>query len=157
MPRRSFALLLAALGSLAGVARAEPPSLAPPDAAHVAADTVVVGASRFAGARGRALLLRRPGLAPDAALLGVTAPAARAALFPRPVPREASRLRTTLLGADRGAYAGLAAGFLGEWLGVWDERTALAIMGAGAAAGALWGGTLGYEDPGLRIRVRSDP
>jgi hypothetical protein len=78
------------------------------------------------------------------------------ALPSRPRLVEATRYESTILWADRGAFAGLAAGFLGEWLGLFDEEAALAVIGAGAAIGALWGGTAGYDDPGFRIRVRAD-
>jgi hypothetical protein len=63
-----------------------------------------------------------------------------------------SRFACTMYGADRGAYLALGLGYLGSLSGVWDDRTALVLMGAGAALGAIWGGTAGADDPAFRIR-----
>lgn len=153
MLRWTLALFIVLSGAPAG--GADP--AAPDSVSAAGGDTLVVSVSSSLGPGSTLFLLRRPALTPDRMLLSFIAPApTRVPLTPRPVLFEASRYQTTILGADKGAYMGLAAGFLGEWLGVWDERTALAIMGAGAAAGGLWGGTAGYHDPGLRIRVKSE-
>ena len=69
-----------------------------------------------------------------------------------------SRFACTAYGADRGANAGLFLGGLGNLTGLWDEKTAFYLMGAGAALGALWGGSAGAEDPAFRVRVEfEDP
>ncbi len=71
---------------------------------------------------------------------------------PRPRVIRLSRFSCVARGADRGAFGGLSVGTVGNWLGLWDEKTAWAIMGAGAAAGAIWGGTAGAADDGFRLR-----
>lgn len=66
---------------------------------------------------------------------------------------QGNRFESGLVWADRGAFAGAALGFLGAQTAVTSERTALLLMGVGAALGALWGGLQPAEDRGLRIRV----
>jgi hypothetical protein len=58
-----------------------------------------------------------------------------------------------ILGAGR--FAGGAATLSGLGLvgGLWGQKTAGAIMGAGAILGALWGGTWGSESSSIRIGV----
>jgi hypothetical protein len=67
-----------------------------------------------------------------------------------------SRFATTAYGADRGANAGLFLGGIGNLIGAWDEKTAFYLMGAGAALGAIWGGTAGADDPAFNVRVTAD-
>lgn len=63
-------------------------------------------------------------------------------------------LEKTLYGADKGAYTGLALGTLGSWLGLWEEETAWALMGAGAAMGSVFGGL--SENAGISIGLGRD-
>jgi len=70
---------------------------------------------------------------------------------------ELNRFQTSVVGADRGAYLGLATGCVGSvLLGLWDEKTAMQMAAAGAALGALWGGTLGNDQLHMQVRVRDD-
>jgi hypothetical protein len=73
-------------------------------------------------------------------------------LGPRTV--ELSPLGRVAYGADKGAYLGLFAGYLGTLAGAWDEATALRMMAAGAALGAIYAGTLGPSH--VHIQVRPD-
>ncbi len=78
----------------------------------------------------------------------------------RPRLYERPRAIRALYGADRVAGTAAAVGGLGMVGGLWGEKTAGYLMGAGAVLGALWGGTLGADNPGLRIGVapeRFDP
>lgn len=75
----------------------------------------------------------------------------------RPTPLTASlqlsRFETAWVGAGRGAYAGMALGFVGTQSAMWTQRTSWALMGIGAALGALWGSTLGNDNPSVQMRV----
>lgn len=75
----------------------------------------------------------------------------------RPRTYERTRFARVILGADRLAGSAAALGGLGLVGGLWGERTAGYLMGAGAVLGALWGGTIGADDPGLRIGVQTEP
>lgn len=98
-----------------------------------APDTVLIEAGPDPGATGRLSLLLRPGRqAPDSTGL----------LVPRlpgldREPIHLSPFARTVYAADRGANAGLLVGGVGKMLGLWDENTACALMGAGAALGAI--------------------
>jgi hypothetical protein len=70
---------------------------------------------------------------------------------------ERSRLARTIYGADQFAGTAAALGGLGLIGGVWDGKTAGYFMGAGAVLGALWGGTLGADNPRIRIGVDQGP
>jgi hypothetical protein len=58
--------------------------------------------------------------------------------------------------AEMAASMALFASAIGTTVGAWDEATSLCLIGAAAAAGALWGGTRA-DEPGLRIRYRWEP
>jgi hypothetical protein len=75
----------------------------------------------------------------------------------RPHTYERSPFARVVFGADRMAGTAAALGGIGLVGGLWGERTAGYLMGAGAVLGALWGGTLGANDPGLRIGVEAEP
>ncbi len=69
-----------------------------------------------------------------------------------------SRFACAIYGADLGAGAASALGGLGLVSGLMGEKSAAWLMGVGAVAGALWGGTAGANDSGFRIRVEApDP
>ena len=63
-----------------------------------------------------------------------------------------SRFDCALKGAGGGAKLGLILGALATTFGERNDKTALYLMGAGAAAGALMGGTIGAEDSRFNIR-----
>jgi hypothetical protein len=75
----------------------------------------------------------------------------RARTYQRP------RYVRAIYGADRFAGTAAAVGGLGLLGGVWGGKTAGYFMGAGAVLGALWGGTLGADTPGIRIGVEPVP
>lgn len=102
--------------------------------AFAAPDTVVIEAERNSGTAARLSLLLRPvPAAADSARLGL--PSRLPGLEREPV--HLSPFAATVHAADRGANAGLFLGGLGNLLGLWDEDTALALTGAGAALGAI--------------------
>jgi hypothetical protein len=68
-----------------------------------------------------------------------------------------TRAERVIYGADRLAGASAAIGGLGMVGGLWGEKPAGYLMGAGAILGALWGGTIGSNDPGLRVGVVAEP
>lgn len=70
--------------------------------------------------------------------------------------RHLTPLERVVYGADKGAFASLAVGTVGSWVGLWDEETAWYMMGAGAAIGAVLGGTIGSEHVHVGIGVQSD-
>jgi hypothetical protein len=70
---------------------------------------------------------------------------------------EVSRMAVALEAAEFGASAALFAGALAETFGLWDEDVSWKLIGAAAAAGALWGGTVRAEDPKWRVRYRWEP
>ena len=67
---------------------------------------------------------------------------------------ELTRVESVLYGADTAAALGLFAAAVGQFAGLWDERTSLYMVGAAAAAGAVWGGTLGHSKDDWRVRFR---
>jgi hypothetical protein len=69
----------------------------------------------------------------------------------RPRIYERPRAIRALYGADQVAGTAAALGGLGMVGGLWGEKTAAYMMGAGAILGALWGGTIGADDPRLRF------
>ena len=69
---------------------------------------------------------------------------------------EVSPLMVMMQTAEFGASAALFASAIGTTLGAWDEDTSWALIGAAAAAGALWG-TTKTDDPAWRIRYRWEP
>jgi hypothetical protein len=75
----------------------------------------------------------------------------------RPRTYERPRLIRAIYGADQVAGTAAALGGLGLVGGLWREKTAGYLMGAGAVLGALWGGTLGADNPGLRIGIDPGP
>ena len=116
-------------------------------------DTIMVEARRYGyGTRQVELLYDtlRPSLADSLRL-----PASPFALRPRTM--ELSRFGCAMYGADLGAATALNLGGLGSLLGWWSEETAFYMMGAGAALGAIWGGTLGNENSKFRIRIDARP
>jgi len=125
-PRTAAGLPPAAPDSISGQARDYPAFAAP--------DTVVIEAERNPGTAARLSLLLRPvPAAADSARLGL--PSRLPGLEREPV--HLSPFARTIYAADRGANAGLFLGGLGNLLGLWDEDTALALTGAGAALGAI--------------------
>lgn len=66
-------------------------------------------------------------------------------------PYERPRFARVVLGADRMAGTAAALSGIGLLGGLWGEETAATMIGAGAILGAIWGGTLGADDPALRI------
>lgn len=70
---------------------------------------------------------------------------------------EVSRARVALEAAEMGASLALFASALGTTFGVWDEDTSWYVVGAAAAAGALWGGTALADEPKWRIRYKWEP
>lgn len=70
---------------------------------------------------------------------------------------ELSRLGCTLQGAEMGATVGFFLGALGHLTGTLDERSVWILTGGLTAAGAIWGGTAGAEDPNFRFRYRWEP
>ncbi len=75
----------------------------------------------------------------------------------RPRFRERTPFARVVMGADRLAAAGGAIGGLGMVGGLWGEKTTGILMGAGAVLGAVWGGTLGADDPDLRLGIEAEP
>ena len=75
----------------------------------------------------------------------------------RPRTYERTRVARIIYGADRMAGTTAALSGIGMVSGLWGEKTAGYLMGAGAVLGALWGGTLGANDPGIRIGIDSEP
>ncbi len=71
----------------------------------------------------------------------------------RPRTRRLSRLEEIAFTADRAANTALFLGGVGHLIGLWDEKTALTMMGAGAALGTIWATTVGGKDSGVRIEV----
>lgn len=69
---------------------------------------------------------------------------------------EVSPMQVMFEHAELGASLALFASALGTTFGAWDEDTSWALVGAAAAAGALWGGTRA-DEPGIRIRYRWEP
>lgn len=57
----------------------------------------------------------------------------------QPRRQPANRFQRTLLAADKAGYSALAVGYLGTLVGLWEDETALYMMGAGAALGAVLG------------------
>jgi hypothetical protein len=70
---------------------------------------------------------------------------------------ELSRLQCAFRGADMGANYGLFLGALGSTAGLWDEKSSFFIMGAMSLLGAIFGGTIGADDPGWSVRVEWEP
>lgn len=66
---------------------------------------------------------------------------------------ERPRLARVIFGADQMAGTGAALAGLGLVGGICDDRTAGCLVGAGAILGALWGGTMGADEPGIRLGV----
>jgi hypothetical protein len=69
---------------------------------------------------------------------------------------EISPLQAVFESAEKGASLALFAGALGTTFAGWDEDTTWYLMGAAAAAGALWGGAHA-DEPGWRVRYRWEP
>lgn len=66
----------------------------------------------------------------------------------------ANRFESALFGLGAAANCAGFLGVLGEFAGVWDEKTAWGVLAAGAAAGALWGGTLGNGKVRVEVGVQ---
>jgi hypothetical protein len=77
-------------------------------------------------------------------------------LLLRTKPVERSRFASVIYGADLGAGTASSLGGVGLVTGLWGEKTTGYLMGAGAILGAIWGGTAGANDSGLRIRAGLD-
>lgn len=60
-------------------------------------------------------------------------------------------------GASLGLSLGGAAGALGMMAGAWGEDETLAIAGAAAALGAIYGGLFKADDPEWNLRIRLRP
>lgn len=58
--------------------------------------------------------------------------------------------------AEMAASLALFASAIGTSVGAWDEKSSLYLIGAAAAAGALWG-TTRVDEPGIRVRYRWEP
>jgi hypothetical protein len=122
-----------------------------PLVSFVSGDTIEIVAHRFKGL-GRA----RSQPAPSSYLEPATpqdhrAPAFSAMTHFRTI--ELPLASRVIFGADRMAGTAAALGGLGLVGGLWDGKTAGYLMGAGAVLGALWGGTLGADNPAIRIGV----
>lgn len=77
--------------------------------------------------------------------------------FPRGLQTyELSRANCALKGLGAGATLGLWAGALANATNAWDERTSWYVAGAAAAAGALFGGTVGVSSEAWRTNYRWD-
>ena len=76
--------------------------------------------------------------------------------IPPPSTVEPSRFSRLVLGADLGAGTVSSVAGLGLVTGLWGQKMAGYLMGAGAILGALWGGTIGADNPALHIRVGLD-
>lgn len=70
---------------------------------------------------------------------------------------EVSGLQVTMETAELGASMALFASALGTTFGGWDDDTTWKLVGAAAAAGALWGGVRRADEPGWRVRYRWEP
>lgn len=99
-----------------------------------APDTVLIEAGPDPGTAARLSLLLRPGRTAASDSTGLLGP--RLPGLGRE-PLHLSPFARTVYAADRGANAGLLVGGVGNLLGLWDEDTACALMGAGAALGAI--------------------
>jgi hypothetical protein len=69
---------------------------------------------------------------------------------------EISPLQAVFESAEKGASLALFASALGTTFAGWDEDSTWYLMGAAAAAGALWGG-VHADEPGWRVRYRWEP
>jgi len=81
------------------------------------------------------------------------------AFFVMTHPRTYERplLERAIFGADRLGGSAAALGGLGLVGGLWKDKTVWYMMGAGSLAGALWGSTLGADNPGIRIGIEPEP
>ena len=68
-----------------------------------------------------------------------------------------SRMQCTLKGVGMGATTGFMAGAFGEMAGAWNEDSSLAIAGALAVFGALYGGGIMADDEGWNLQIRLAP
>lgn len=101
--------------------------------------------------------LRPPGLRPPSVALTLHAPGPVAGVgFSGSLlrARALSRSETTLKGAGMAANTAMFLGALSSNWGWWDERASWWMVGGAAAAGALWGSTLGYESKSFSVDVR---
>jgi len=74
----------------------------------------------------------------------------------RPRTVELSRFSCLVHGADLGAGTASSLAGLGLVTGVMGQKSAGYLLGASAILGALWGGTIGANDPNFRVRVGMD-
>jgi len=85
----------------------------------------------------------------------------RSSMFAAPLYRphrvELSRFDCTLKGFGAGAKMGLFAGALAKTIGMADDDWTWYLMGTGAAAGALFGGTIGSESSRWNVEYRWSP
>jgi hypothetical protein len=69
-------------------------------------------------------------------------------------PVELSRAETSLKGLHLGATSAMFLGALNASYGMWGEEKSWWLIGGAAALGALYGGTLGYENDSFRVEAR---
>ncbi len=67
---------------------------------------------------------------------------------------ELSRFETTLKGAHLGFSSAALLGAMGASYDLWDEKKTWWLVGGAAAAGALYGGTLGHDNVSFRVETR---
>ncbi len=115
----------------------------------------IVARRRFLLSAGKTVPLGLLTAAPDTALRRSHA----LQMMLQPSVHERSAIGRVVFGAGKLAGTGAALGGAGMVCGLWGEKTAGCLMGAGAVLGALWGGTIGSDNPGLRfgVEVEWDP
>lgn len=70
---------------------------------------------------------------------------------------ELTRPQSALRGAELGTSLGMFLGAVGNTLGFIGDDSVWYLMGAAAAAGAVWGGAVKHDEPGWRVRYRWEP
>ena len=65
-----------------------------------------------------------------------------------------SRTETTLKGVSMAANTAMLLGAMSTQWGWWDEKASWWMIGGAAAAGALYGSTLGYESESFSVDIR---